>query len=167
MGGRVSRQVLELEAILNELVVEHRRLLKHVDVQQAAMRTMDLTTMADCAKLQEASRLRLATLETKRRTVVMLIARQHNVHGNMTVAEIAALHPQRGTALLKLREALKDAMNDLASRTHVAGRLAGAVLGHLNTVVRLLAGAVEKAGLYTRQGIPEVSNRIGVMDAVG
>ena len=49
----------------------------------------------------------------------------------------------------------------------MAGRLASAVLGHLNTVVRLLAGAVEKAGLYTKQGIPQVSARIGVMEAVG
>jgi len=65
-GGRVSRQVLELEAILNELITEHRRLLKHVDVQQAAMKSMDLPRMADCAKMQEASRLRLASLETKR-----------------------------------------------------------------------------------------------------
>ena len=27
--------------------------------------------------------------------------------------------------------------------------------------------AVEKAGLYTKQGIPQVSSRIGVMEAVG
>jgi hypothetical protein len=37
----------------------------------------------------------------------------------------------------------------------------------LNTVVRLLAGAVEKAGLYTKHGVPQVSSRIGVMEAVG
>ena len=54
-----------------------------------------------------------------------------------------------------------------AARTHVAGRVATAVLGHLNTVVRLVAGAVEKAGLYTKNGVPRVSSRIGVMDAVG
>jgi hypothetical protein len=34
-------------------------------------------------------------------------------------------------------------------------------------VVRLLAGAAQRAGLYTRRGIPRVGSRIGVMDAVG
>ena len=42
-----------------------------------------------------------------------------------------------------------------------------ALLGHLNTVVRLIAGAVERAGVYTKTGAPQMSNRIGVMEAVG
>ena len=54
----------------------------------------------------------------------------------------------------------------LATVATVVG-LAGAVLGHLNTVVRLIAGAVERAGIYTKSGVPQVSNRIGVMEAVG
>ena len=41
---------------------------------------------------------------------------------------------------------------DRRPRTQVAGRLAAAVLGHLNTVVRLLAGAVEKAGALHETG---------------
>lgn len=163
----MSRQVSELEILLGEMIAEHRRLLKQADVQQAAMKAMDLKTMDDCAKVQEASRLRLANLETKRRLLVAQIARLHGVHGNLTVPQIAEFYPARKTMLLNLRETLKSEMNALASRNHVAGRLAGAVVGHLNTVVRLLAGAVEKAGLYTKQGIPQVSSRIGVMEAVG
>jgi hypothetical protein len=163
----VSRQVFELENLLGEMIAEHRRLLKQAEVQQAAMKVLDLKAMDDCAKVQEASRLRLANLETKRRLIVAQIARLHGVHGNLTVPQIAEFYPHRKTMLMNLRETLKAEMNALASRNHVAGRLAGAVVGHLNTVVRLLAGAVEKAGLYTRQGIPQVSTRIGVMDAVG
>ena len=30
-----------------------------------------------------------------------------------------------------------------------------------------LAGAVERAGVYTKDGIPRVSGRIGIMEAVG
>jgi hypothetical protein len=37
----------------------------------------------------------------------------------------------------------------------------------LNTVVRLIAGAVEQAGVYTKTGSPKVSGRIGVLEAVG
>jgi len=32
--------------------------------------------------------------------------------------------------------------------------------------VRLLAGSVEQAGLYTKHGVPKVSARIGMMEAV-
>jgi hypothetical protein len=77
------------------------------------------------------------------------------------------MYPPNGPMLLKLRQELKAVIGQVQTRTHVAGRLASAVVGHLNTVVRLLAGAVEKAGLYTKQGIPQVSSRIGVMEAVG
>ena len=69
--------------------------------------------------------------------------------------------------LLKLRDELKKTIEQIQTRTHIAGRFAGAVLGHLNTVVRLIAGAVERAGIYTKNGVPQVSNRIGVMEAVG
>jgi hypothetical protein len=58
-------------------------------------------------------------------------------------------------------------MRQISDRTHVAGRLASAVLGHLNTALRLFAGAVGQAGVYTKAGVPKVANRIGVMEAVG
>jgi hypothetical protein len=69
--------------------------------------------------------------------------------------------------LLGLRDELRSVIEQIQRRTHVAGRLAAAVLGHLNTVVRVLAGAVEQAGVYTKHGTPHVATRIGVMEAVG
>jgi hypothetical protein len=83
------------------------------------------------------------------------------------VADAAPLHPPHRVTLLALRDEIKTLAGQIAGRTHVAARLSSAVLGHLNTVVRLLAGAVEKAGLYTKHGVPSVSSRIGVMEAVG
>ncbi len=49
----------------------------------------------------------------------------------------------------------------------MAAKLSAAVLGHLNTAVRLVAGAIERAGVYTRTGSPKVAARIGNMDAIG
>src|SRR4030081_3353629 len=163
----MSRQISELEAILVELIAEHQRLLKHLHAQQAAMKQFDLKTMDAAANQQEASRLRIATLETKRRLFVQQITRAHNAPGNLTIADIAKLYPQRASVLLELRATLKDLISQVSVRATVSGKLAGAVLGHLNTVVRLLAGAVGKAGLYTNRGIPQVSTRMGVMEAVG
>lgn len=163
----MSRQVFELETLLQQLIDEHAKLLGHLDKHQAAMKAFDLKSMDDLVRLQEATRLRIAGLETKRRNTVVAIARAHRMSAMPTLHDIAAMYPPQAPRLIKLRDELKGMIQKIQSRTHIAGRLASAVLGHLNTVVRLLAGAVEKAGLYTKQGIPQVSTRIGVMEAVG
>ena len=164
----MSRLLPELENLLRLLVAEHRRLLAHLDAQQAAMKAFDLKALDDRRNQQEASRLRIAGLETKRRSLVLQIAKALRVDPNgLTITKLVELQPQCRTSLLPPRDELKALAAQITARTHVAGRLAGAVLGHLNTVVRLLAGAVEKSGLYTKQGVPRVSARIGVMEAVG
>src|SRR5260221_14168713 len=157
MSRQPLPQISELEALLNELIAEHQRLLKHLHAHQAAMKAFDLKQMDVLGKSQEASRLRILALETKRRVVVAQLGRAHGLPGNPTVADLARFHPQGSATLLKRRSALKDLIAQAAARARVCGRLAGAVLGHLNTVVRLLAGAVEKAGPYTIHGGPHVS----------
>jgi flagellar biosynthesis/type III secretory pathway chaperone len=164
----MSRQVFELEQVLQAMIDEHTKLLGHVDRHQAAMRALDHRSMEDLVRLQESARLRIATLETKRRALIQTIARGHRMtQTNLTVSDIANLYPPSSAKLNKLRGELRALIEQLQAKTHIAGRLATAVLGHLNTVVRLLAGAVEKAGLYTKSGTPQVSTRIGVMEAVG
>ena len=164
----MSRLLPELENVLQSLVAEHRRLLAHLEAQQAAMKAFDLKALDDARNQQEASRLRVAALENRRRATVLLIARTLRVDAQtLTITRLAELQPAARGPLLKLRDELKGLAAQIGARTHVAGRLASAVLGHLNTVVRLLAGAVEKTGVYTRQGVPRVSGRIGVMEAVG
>ena len=163
----MTRLLSELEIILQQLVVEHRKLLAHMEQHEAAMKKFQLEAMDDAARLQEGSRLRIANLEIRRRTVVGQLAKVVRIEGELTIRKLAALHPPRAEALLKLREELKGLVGSISARTRISGKIAGAVLGHLNTVVRLLAGAVEKAGLYTKNGIPQVSTRIGMMEAVG
>jgi len=125
----MSRLLPELETVLRALADEHRRLLACVEAQHSAMKVFDLKAMDDARNQQEASRLRVAALETKRRTVVAHIAKGVKLDGKLTLSKIADLHPPRRDALL--------------------------------------AGAVEKAGLYTKHGVPSVSSRIGMMEAVG
>lgn len=163
----MSRQLSDLETILRDLVDEHRRLLSLVESHQTAMRTMDLRAMDDVARQQDASRLRLAHLEARRKAAVLAIARASRVAGELTLPGIAAMYPQRRDALMGLRDELKSVAQSVANRSKAASRVASAVLGHLNTAVRILAAAVERAGVYTRNGTPHVSRRIGVMEAVG
>ena len=161
------RQLAELESLLQQLITEHHKLLAQMDAQQAAMRTFDLNAMDAAVNAQEACRRRIVAIEIKRRGVVQILTRGVKVEAPVTITKIAALYPPKRDSLLKLGNELKAVATSIASRTKVAGKLAGAVLGHLNSVVRILAGAVERAGVYTKDGIPRVTNRIGIMEAVG
>lgn len=164
----MSRQFLELEQILQLLVAEHRNLLVNLDKQQAAMRKLDIPGLENATSAQESARLRIASLDTRRRSVVLQISKLVKIdERQLTLSKLADLYPARKPQLLAMRSELKDMATKITSRTQVASKVAGAILGHLNTVIRIVAGAVEKAGLYTKQGVPRVSARIGVMEAVG
>ena len=163
----MSRQLSELETVLVQMIVEHHKLAAHVEKHEAAMKAFDLKAMDEAGRLQEAARVRIALLEQRRRSSAAQIGRMLNVSGEITIAKLAELHPARAPTLLRLRTELRAAIEQVTARTNVTSKLAAAVLGHLNTVVRLIAGAVEKAGIYTKQGIPQVSSRIGMMEAVG
>jgi hypothetical protein len=163
----MSRQIQEIETLLAALVGEHWKMLKLVEDQQVAMKKLDLNGMDAVARIQEAARLRIGTLETKRRLVVAQLTKLHSFQGVLRIDDIAKLYPHHAVSLRKLRDELKTAIGEVSKRTHVASRIAGALLGHLNTVVRLVAGVVEKAGVYTKHGVPQVSGRIGMMDAMG
>jgi hypothetical protein len=161
------RQIADLEAILQQLIEENRKLLKHIESQQTAMKSLNLLGMDQSTRLQEAARLRIVALDNKRRGLVLQLGKIFRIAGEPKIGQLAEVLPHRKQVLLKLRRDLKEILEQLASRNHVAGRVAGAVLGHLNTAVRLLAGAVEHAGLYTRRGLPQTVIRVGLMEAVG
>jgi hypothetical protein len=163
----MQRQLADLESTLTMLIAEHRKLLTFTDAQQAAMRAVDLPALDAAVSGQEACRLRIATLETKRRGIVALLTKGQRLEQPVTLTKLAKLYPHKSNMLLMLRDELRDVATAISNRTKVSSRLAGAVLGHLNTVVRLLAGAVERAGVYTKAGVPRVASRIGVMEAVG
>ena len=162
----MSRQLCELETVLQQMIVEHRRLLAHLEKHESAMKAFDLKAMDEAARLQETSRQRIVQLEQRRRQLALELARGTDT-SRLTIRKIAELNAGHADALLRLGAELKGIVVQICTRTQVTGMLTLALLGHLNTVVRLIAGAVEKAGLYTKHGIPQVSSRIGVMEAVG
>jgi hypothetical protein len=159
--------IADLEVLLQQQIAEHRKLLAFCDAQQAAMKGFNLKQMEDLTHLTEACRLRIATAENKRRVLTVAINKTLKLPLDAKLPQIAAAAPQFKPSLLKLRDELRAVMEQIQKRNYITSRVAGAVLGHLNTVVRLISGAVEKAGLYTKQGVPKVSARIGVMEAVG
>ena len=164
----MSRQLPELENILRLLVTEHEKLLNQLLSQQAAMKKLDLKALEEFSQQQEGTRMRITTLDQRRKVLVTQIALTLRMQGTPTLTKLAeALPAGTNGNLLVLRDQLKDVMTKIAAQTQLASRIAGAVLGHLNTAVRYLAGAVEQAGLYTKHGTPNVSQRIGMIEAVG
>jgi hypothetical protein len=160
-------QLSELENVLGQLIVEHRRLLAEVERHATAMKTFDIAQMEDAGRQQEACRLRINAMEQRRRILCQQMGRAMSQPGELTLRLLAGMFPARADVLLKLRVELRGVVEQIASRTRVSGRVASAVLGHLNTVVRIVSGAVERAGVYTKKGIPSVSARIGLMETVG
>jgi hypothetical protein len=163
----MSKSLTELEAVLRQMLIEQRRLLAQLDLQQAAMKKFDVKGMTSSAHQQEASRTRLQSLDAQRRTLATRLAAELRTPGEVTLAGLANLNPPRAAALLQLRRDMRETIDAIRERTSVSSRLAAAVIGHLNTTLRIFAGALQKAGLYTKQGTPRLASRIGVMEAIG
>jgi hypothetical protein len=163
----MSRQVLDLESVLQQLIDEHRKLLAQVDRQYDAVRFYKPREMVDIAALQDATRLRVLKLDLQRRSLIQQLVKLYKIEGELTISKIMEMFPARAATLARQRDELRSLMQQIKTRTYIAGRVAASVLGHLNTIVRLLAGAVERAGVYTKHGVPKVSARIGAMEAVG
>jgi len=163
----MSRQVSELQTLLAQLTAEHRKLLSLMESQHAAMKKLDIAAMGELINLQEATRLRINHLEGRRRALIRQITTALRLTEPPTLSGLAEMFPQQAAGLTKARQELREVIGKVSQRSRHSGRLAGAVLGHLNTAMRLLAAAVERAGLYTRRGVPRLATRIGVMEAVG
>lgn len=160
-------QVSELENLLTQMIAEHRRLLTQVERHAEAMKKIDLPAMEDSGRQQEACRLRINSMEQRRRFLMQQISRAVNQPGELTLPLLAGMFPAKSASLLKLRADLKAVAQQIANRARISSKVAAAVLGHLNTAVRLFAGVIERAGLYTKKGIPRASRRIGMMETVG
>jgi hypothetical protein len=163
----MSRQLSDLQSILSQLTVEHRKLLSQLESQHTAMKKFDITAMGDLLTAQEATRMRIIGLETRRKALIRQITTSLRLSEPPTLSALAGMFPQQAAGLNKARLELREIIARVSQRGSRSGRLAGAVLGHLNTAMRLLAAAVERAGLYTRRGVPRLASRIGVMEAVG
>ena len=157
----------DLQSLMQLLITEHENLLALLDAQEQAMKKLDLKQLDDCARQQDTLRHRIATLETRRRQIVTHLARMLRIEGQPTLLAIADKLPQDKARLLHLRDRLRALVAKASTRATVASRVANALVGHLNTAVRLLAGAAEQAGIYTKQGTAQSPQRIGILEAVG
>ena len=131
------------------------------------MKKWDVKAILELGHDQESTRLRIFSLEHRRRAIVRQIAAGAKLNEEPSICASIELFPPFAPDLIRLRDQLRAVIGKISHRTSMAAKLSAAVLGHLNTAVRLVAGAIERAGVYTRTGSPKVAARIGNMDAIG
>src|SRR6267142_1887584 len=134
----MQKEVAQLQLVLQQLIAEHEKLLVQLSNQQSAMKKMDLNAIDQLTGLQDATRMRIAALDGKRKTLVTQLALILKLQGTPTLTSLADATSQHKQSLLTLRDQLKSKVEQVATKSTIAGRVAGALLGHLNTVVRLL-----------------------------
>lgn len=174
--GGMYQAVDDLEKSLNQLLADQRRLLELLVAQRDAMSGLRAGAMEALAAEQERIRMRVSGTEARRRSLAAAAAVSLRLQvppgGEVTLGQIAAAVIDQGRRgrLLALRDELRVVLTDVANASHVAGRVAGSVLGHLNLAMRLMAAAMRDAGTYTRSGSPRVgmgSGRLGALELVG
>lgn len=163
----MSPLIQELLQLLRRLVAEHGALLRELEAQRDAMKRLDLESLDAATRSQEQLRSRIAQLEQRRRSVVEQLARSLRLPPPVSLAGLARATPEHAATLLSLRDELRSLVEQVRVAGQVSTRVAGAVVGHMNTVLRLIGSVAQQAGGYTRAGTPRVATRIGVMEAVG
>jgi hypothetical protein len=163
----MSAQIAELDKLLAQLVAEHNTLAGCMDTHLAAMKRMSADEIVAAGASIELCRTRLVSIENRRRVLVQQIVRINKLPAAASLSDIAAVClPPAKASLLKRRDELKLVTGLVKRKSLVSAKLAGALAGHMNTVMRLVTGAVQKAAVYTKQGTHKMNARIGVMEAV-
>ncbi len=160
-------QTSELEQTLEQLIAAHAGLGKTLELHVKAMSAMNLDGMEQLAIVCQQQRHQLVLLEARRAQQMQLLTRQLKLPAKATLRELAEAIPHRCTPLLALRERMAVAAQSVHVSGVVASRVSGAVVGHLNTALRMLSVAVKQGGTYTRNGQSPSPGRLGLVEAVG
>ena len=149
----MSRHVLEIETVLAALLDEHRKLLAALDgsTPPCALDSDGIEQASRCAGKDPTANRHVGAPAS----LAGGAGRQGDAveRGTQRFAPGGAF-PARSAPLSKLRDELRDLVGQIRSRSNTASRLVTAMLGHLNGAVRLIAGAMEQAGVYNKSGAP-------------
>jgi FlgN protein len=157
----------ELEQTLEQLIIAHTDLAQTLSIHTKAMSAMNLPEMERMASVCQRQRQNLAVLENRRMQLMQPLVRHLQLPAKATLRELAEAVPARKAQLLALRERLAHAVQSVHTSGVVASRISGAVVGHLNTALRLLSIAVKQGGTYNRSGNSPSPGRLGLVEAVG
>jgi hypothetical protein len=148
---------------LDGLIKTHGELLATLREQLEAMRKMDAVAMSDAGRRQEAIHRRLLRLETDRRRAARALATSLRLPADAALTDIAARLATPPAELQDRRVRLRSLSTEAAKLGEQCSRLAGGVLAHLNSSLRLLTGG----GTYAAGGNFHMPPRLSRMEAIG
>ena len=128
------------------------------------MAALELARVLELTREHAARRDELVRLERRRRAMLRRLAGPGGEEP--TLAQLADRHPPRAKVLRRLREELVRATDDVGRRGKLAAGVAGGVLGHVNTALRLLGEAAGRDGRYTAHGTAAVGRGRSVVEAL-
>jgi hypothetical protein len=163
----MSPLISQLETTLRLLLQEQHALLRRLNEQQQALSTHDAARIERATAQLDAARLRVAQIEVRRRSLTLQAARASKLGADITLQQLAGLHPQRKLILLQLREELRGVISQINDRTRMLARITGGVLGHLNVTTRIITQAVNGPGIYGKPGRSSAGIKSGLLNAVG
>lgn len=146
--ARGAAALAELGRSLESLTAVHRELCESLQQQHAAMKRFDTEAMAGGVRWQESIHRRILRMEQQRRLLVQQLARAAGRSDDLSLLQLADLYPQVRDELLQCRTQLRTAAAEAARWSQACGRLAGGVLSHVNTALRILT----RATTYGRAG---------------
>jgi hypothetical protein len=144
-----------LERILRAQLADHRRLLDCLDRKREAIRTAQIGRVSDIVEEERRVAVRIAEADRHRGELVRRIAQALMPAAQQppALAELAHLveEPIR-TRLLASAAELRDAAEEVRSRSSIIRAAAEALSRHMSGVMQSVQSALSRAGVYGRRG---------------
>jgi hypothetical protein len=134
----------ELGAVLDEMAERAEQLVGLLREQRDAVRAMNPDAIGDATARQSAVVLQLDQLERRRRALA----------GAGSLAELAARLPaSRRARTLASAARIGQAARALGAETAIMRACAGAMLGHIEGLMRAVSRQLSHTGAYTHRGV--------------
>lgn len=155
--------VVELEAVLRQLIMEYEKLNELAGKRQDAMRHADTRTLGEMIGAENLSVQRVAELERRRLPLVAEVARRLSVppKTEVTITWLAQrISGAAGERLSGLATRLRGLIQALLRTNEASKRTAEALATHMDGLMRQVAASLNHARTYSASGLVKAGPRV-------
>jgi hypothetical protein len=157
MDKRLDKTVTKLEAVLQEQLATHERLLALLLAKRKALAGADRAKLAELLSSENQQVQAVSELEKQRLALVAELTQivSPDAKEPMRLPELAMKlsEPARGK-LMVLRTQLRQRMESVREQTQVARRATESLVKHMQGLVQSIGNSVTGVGTYGRAGAP-------------
>jgi hypothetical protein len=164
----MDKLILELIALLRDMLQSQQRLLQIAVIRQEAMRAFDIERLNSLQEQERAETQNADGFENRRKSITQ---RMKAILGNNvepTVSEIARrCNEPFKSQLLGLAGQLKSVVEQLDRHTRMNAKVSETVVKGLAKVLKVMTGLAQHAGLYLRNGRKAAIKGIHLLEITG